>query len=135
MQTVGTPVLRKGLVGDGLLQLDGVGDVGILVNVTLRARPGARRALFLHELVVWLLCTAVVVLAVQVVVTVALAHVLDAVHASGARFGQVRVALRGVGRVDRVRLIGRTDELTNGRVAGTNRFTRKNQVTGSFSID
>ena len=135
LQAVGAAVLREGLVGDGLLQLDGVGDVGILVNVTLRTRPGARRDLFLHELVVRLLRTAVVVLAVQVVVTVTLAHVLDTVHASGARFGLVDVTLRAIRRVHRVRLIGGTDEGAGGRVTGTTVGTIEDQVTDPPSTD
>ena len=135
LQAVGAAVLREGTVRDGLLQLNGVGDVGVLVDVTLRARPGARRDLFLHELVVRLLCTAVVVLAVQVVVTVALAHVLDAVHASGARFGLVDVTLRAIRRVNRVRLIGGTDEGARGRVTGTTVGTIEDQVTDPPSTD
>ena len=63
-----------------------------------------------------LLSTLVVVLTVQVVVAITLAHVLDAVVASGLGLRLVLVALRAISRVDRVRLVGRTDEdLLTGR--------------------
>ena len=110
VQTVGTAVLRKGTVRDGLLQLDGVVNVGVLVDVTLRAGPIDGQSPLRGDLVEGLLGTLVVVLAVQVVLAVALAHVLDAVVASGARLGLVDVALRAVGRIDRVRLVSRADE-------------------------
>ena len=135
VQTVGAPVLREGLVRDGLLQLNGVGDVGVLVDVTLGARPIARRYLFLHELIVRLLCTAVVVLAVQVVVTVTLTHVLDTVHASRAGFRLVDVTLRAIGSVDRVRLISGANEIARGRVSGTTIGTIEDQVTDPPSTD
>ena len=83
-----------------------------------------------------LLCTAVVVLAVEVVVTVALAHVLDAVHASGARFGLIDVTLGAVGGVDRIRLIGGTDEGAGGRVSGaTVGVARQDVVTGKLGAE
>ena len=82
-----------------------------------------------------LLCTAVVVLAVQVVVAVALTHVLDAVHASGARLGLVNVTLRAIRRVHRVRLIGRTDEGAGGRVSGATVGTIEDQVTDPLSTN
>ncbi len=83
-----------------------------------------------------LLCTAVVVLAVQVVVTVTLAHVLDAVHASGARLGLVNITLRAIRRVHRVRLIGGTDEGAGGRVSGaTVGITGQHVVTGELATD
>ena len=111
MQTVGTAVLCESTVRDGLLQLDGVVNVGVLVDVTLRARPLDGQGPFRGDLVEGLLGTLVVVLAVQVVVAVTLTHVLDAVVASGAGLGLVDVTLRAVGGVDRIRLIGGTNEL------------------------
>ena len=111
MQTVGTAVLRESTVRDGLLQLDGVVNVGVLVDVTLRAGPFDGQSPLRGDLVEGLLSTLVVVLAVQVVVAVTLTHVLDAVVASGAGLGLVDVTLRAVGGVDRIRLIGGTNEL------------------------
>ena len=84
----------------------------------------------------WLLRTAVVVLAVQVVVTVALAHVLDAVHASGARLGLVDVTLRAIRRVHRVRLIGGANESARrGPARTTVGITGQNVVTGELVVD
>ena len=110
VQAVGTAVLRESTVRNSLLQLNGVVNVGVLVDVTLGARPFDGQSPLRGDLVEGLLGALVVVLAVQVVVTVTLAHVLDAVVASGAGFGQVLVALRAIGRIDRVRLVGCTDE-------------------------
>ena len=83
----------------------------------------------------WLLRTAVVVLAVQVVVTVALAHVLDAVHASGARLGLVNITLRAIRRVHRVRLIGGTNESARRCVSRTTVGTIEDQVTDPLSTN
>ena len=119
MQTVGTAVLGESTIRGRLLQLDGVVDVGVLVDVTLRAGPLDGQGPLRGYLVEGLFGTLVVVLAVQVVLAVALAHVLDAVVASGTGLGLVDVALRAVGRVDRVRLVGGTDEdLLAGRRIG-----------------
>ena len=111
MQTVRTAVLREGTVRGCLLQFDGVVDVGVLVDVTLGARPLDGQGPLRGDLVEGLFGTLVVVLAVQVVVAVTLTHVLDAVVASGAGLGLVDVTLRAVGGVDRIRLIGGTNEL------------------------
>ena len=134
VQTVGASVLREGAIRGSLLQLHRVRDVGVLVDVALGTRPGARQGLFLRELVVRLLGTLVVVLAVQVVVAVPLAHVVDTVVASGARLGIIDVALRGVGRVGQLGLVRRTNEPVE-CVTRTASFTRKNQSTGSFVVD
>ena len=112
VQAVCTAVLREGLIRGSLLQLDGVVNVGVLVDVTLGSRPidGRSALVRCRNLIEGLLSTLVVVLTVQVVVAITLAHVLDAVVASRLRLRLVDVTLRGIGRIGQFRLVGCTDK-------------------------
>ena len=94
-QAVGSTVLGERTSRNRLVQLDRVGHVGRLVNVTLGARPGTRQNLRLVRVqrAVGLTRASVVVLAVQVIVAVTFAHVLDAVDASGLAFRLIDIAL------------------------------------------
>ena len=137
-QAVGAAVLFERTSGNRLVQLDRVGHVGRLVNVALGPRPGTRQNLRLVRVqrAIGLTRAGVVVLAVQVVVAVPLAHVLDAIDTPRSTFRLVLVALRAIGRVDRIRFVGRTNEGTGGRVTrGTVLAALEDPIAGPLALD
>ena len=110
VHAIGTTILDECLVGDSLRKLDRIVNVGVLVDVTLCAWPSPRKICLALNGIERLASAGVVVLAVEVVLAVTLAHILDAVDTPGPSFGKVDIALRTIIRVNRLWLVCRTDE-------------------------
>ena len=110
VHAIGTTILHECLLGDSLRKLDRIVNVGVLVDVTLCTWPCPRKICLALNGIEWLASAGVVVLAVEVVFTVTFTHVFDAIYTPGLSFGKIDIALRTIVRINRLRLVCRTDE-------------------------